>query len=486
MNLTKKITELCDHWWTELSHSKSETIRPVAEKWLALLGWSRTEPVYLEHAACGFVGLANDSKRIVFYFTMPGELDTPSVVMEKGLDYCETTLMLVGEAQLEHYDYVVITDLNRSYLYDATTDDLLLAADSPQLFSRDMMEALLHDDVARGALDELRREPSSYVARQLRTWIERWTLEMSREPYGSEAIAHAVMDRILIMRFLYDHPIYEAPEWSYKSRFTNVISSAYESTGVSTKRVLVELMNDLASTWNIEIFELDAAMERFISKSTVVVSMLQEIALLAKIKFTTSGILESFNYGEASEKARVRLVPEANEGREMWLGKLNTAEVGNSRMEIDVLDEGYRAIPFWFDRLKTTMTRLSVTDQFKQRFEEYASRAPELKEGHEMDLFSWSEATETTDGSSPEAKIDLLALCVEKGITIWAASERQHRTAQIVLYLHIISLYNEGVAEFGQFPTMSQSFGERPSMLDTDKQWIYQGRPSGESEWDVV
>ena len=92
-------------------------------------------------------------QRIVFYFTMPGELETPSVMIEKGLDYCETTLMLVGEAQLEKYDYAVIGDLNRCYVYEIQSGELLLYSDSPSLFVRDVMPDLVKATVDEGALD---------------------------------------------------------------------------------------------------------------------------------------------------------------------------------------------------------------------------------------------------------------------------------------------------------------------------------------------
>lgn len=486
MRVEEKIVRLCDEWWTEQSHSKSATIRPQAERWLECLGWTRVQPVYLEHAACGFVGLGKDNKRIVFYFTMPGELETPSAVLERGLDYCETTLMLVGEAQLEGYEYAVITDLNRTYVYDATTDGLILSSDSPQLFVSDVLDFLLNDAVIEGALEDARREPASYIARQLRSWCKRWTRELSCEPFGSEDIADAVIDRVLLLRFLYNHPICEAPNWSYKSRFTHAISSAYEESTVTSKRILSELMNDLATMWGFDFFTVDPAVERFISKSTVMVNMMQEIALLAKIKFTPSTILESFNYGDASEKARVRLVPEANEEREEWLGRLSAPELGKSRMEIDVLDEGYRAIPYWLDRLVKTVNRLNATESFRQRFHEYSRRTPVPKEGDELDLFDWSEGDSTPSSKSDDDHLDLLALCAERSLHIWTASERQHRCARITLYLYLIEQYSQEGNLFGRFPQIEPCFGNRPAMLESDKQWIYKGNADGGSEWDAM
>lgn len=484
MQIEEKIIRLCDHWWTELSHSKSSSIRPHAEELLRIMEWERFESVYIEHAACGLVGLAKDNKRVVFYFTMPGELETPSVMLERGLDFCETTLMLVGEAQLQGMDYVIITDLNRTYVYDVSTDGPFLLADSPQLFVRDVLPYIHKDAAMDGGLDKARREPVSFIARQLRTWCERWTLELSREPFATEAIANAVMDRMLILRFLYDHPICDASNWSYKSRFTHLITSAYEENAIAAKRILLEFMHDLASMWNFDIFKLDFATESFIFKSNSIIPMLQEVALLAKTKFYPSTILESFNYGDASEKARVRLVPESNEDRETWLGQLSETTLGETRMEIDVLDEGYRAIGHWFDRLIATATRLSMSDKFRTDFREYMERRPQIEAGGELDLFAWTESDGEDETTDAERHLDLIAVCAERCLYLWTATERQRRTAELVIHLHLIDQYYRSGTEFGRFPDLTSSFGERPALLESDKQWIYQSRE--DNEWGVI
>lgn len=487
MKLEQEIVTLCERWWGELSHGHSATLRPVAEQYLQLMGWKRIEPVYIEHAACGFVGLGYNNARVVFYFLMPGELEAPSVVAEHGLDFCETTLMLVGEAQLAKLDYVIATDLNRTYLYDASSDALLLSSDSPREFVSDLLPALLHREAVTGALEELRREPGSYVARQLRSWIEDWTREFTREPFGTDAVAHGLMDRILIMRVLYEHTLCEMTGWSFKSHFTNLISSAYEDRANVTKEVLIKLMSELHTVWGFELFRLQPDLERFITKSTCVVSMLQEAALLARLKFTPSSILESFNFGDATEKARVRLVPETNEERSLWISRLRKETIGNSRIEIDVLDEGYRCIPYWFDQLVERLQQLSLEPGFIEHYEHYVGRAPEVKEGDEMDLFSWTEEG-VEEGETAVQSIDLLALAAETSFLIWAASERQHRTARIVMHVHLMELYSNGELRFGQFPNLDGCFRDRPALLESDRRWIYSGgtRNETESEWEVI
>lgn len=486
MRVEESIVALCDRWWTELSHSDTATIRNVAEGWMDYLGWKAGEPVVLEGAACGYTALNQSGQRIVFYFTMPGELDTPSAVVKKGLDYCETTLLLVGEAQLSKFDYVVITDLNRCYVYDAATDELILSSDTPQLFVGTIMESLLKEEVDGGSLDAVRREPSSYIARQLRTWCERWVVILSREPYGNEGIANAIVDRILVLRFLYDHSICETASWSYKARFTNVIGSAYEESPLAAKRNLVRLMDDMDAVWQCDLYARDESITRIVSKSENVVSMIQELALMAKTKFSVSAIMESFNYGDASEKARVRLVPEPSEERELWLGKMSISNFGESKMEVDVLEEGYRAIPYWFNRLLQTLRRVSVENDLTRWAEDCFVEAPAFEESGEMDLFAWSNENESAEGKNDGSEIDLLGLALRKLFYIWTATDRQRRTARIILFLHVIEFYESRGYSFGRFPVTEFTFGKRPALLEADKQWIYQGRSDSATEWDVI
>ena len=486
MNVEQEIVTLCDRWWTELSHSKPETMKPVAQQWLRYLGWSAEESIFLEGAACGFSEVSATGDRLVFYFTMPGELVTPSVMIDKGLDFCETTLMLVGEAQIEKHDYAIISDLNRTFVYDAKTDELVLYSDSPTIFIHDVLPELLKENVDLGALAEVRRDPASYVARQLRVWLQRWATVLSREPYGSESVADSIMDRMLVLRFLYDHSICENTSWSFKLHFTHVISAAYDESPASARRALLRLMDDLNRIWKNDMFAPDDSVRRIITRSVVVVEMIQELALMAKNKFTIASILESFNFGEASEKARVRLVPEPSEEREMWLGKLSVAEFGSSKLEVDILEEGYRAIPHWFNRILSTVTRIGREHDLSGLGKGSSVSIPDFGENGEMDLFSWTEEQSTASAAPAVSEVDRIEVCLGQLFLVWAASERQHRTARIVLLLHIIKLYESGRHPFGVFPEMDCVIADRPSLLDTDKQWIYQGRnPNGE-EWDVV
>lgn len=486
MSVEQKILTLCDRWWTELSHSESGTMKPVAQEWMGYLGWAVEEALYLEGAACAFNVDSASGQRIIFYFTMPGALETPSVMIEKGLDYCECTLALLGESQLEGYDYAVMGDLNRSYVYDVRSGELLLHSDSPNLFVRDVMPELLKSSVDDQGLDEVRRDPGSAVARQLRVWSQRWATILSREPNGSEGVADAIMDRVLVLRFLYDHSICESPSWSYRMHFTQLITTAYDESPARARRALLRLMDDLHRIWQSDMFVPDDSVRRIITRSIVVVEMIQELALMSKNKFTQATILESFNFGEAAEKARVRLVPEYSEERELWLARLSETQLGDSKIELDIMEEGYRSIPHWFDRLLNALMRVGREHDLTEVASECTVAAPDFEENGELDLFSWREEEPNYAQTESSSEVDLIKVCLQRLFVVWAVGERQQRTARMMLLLHLIELYASDRYAFGVFPGIEQVITERPTLQGSEKPWLHEGEGLRAQTWDAV
>ena len=199
--------------------------------------------------------------------------------------------------------------------------------------------------------------------------------------------------------------------------------------------------------------------------------LLKESALHSRTKFSIATILESFNYGEAAEKARVRMVPDANEDRDAYLAKQTAATIDDVRIELDLVDEGYRAIFHWFDKLVLLYQRLET------EVDAQAHQDPSTQE--EMDLFAWSERA----AKRPKALADNLQYAVEHGMTIYYTSPRQLRTARLMLYLHLISRYYQTKQCFTHFPRMDNVLKPRPRMLDSDKKWIYQPPVSEYEEW---
>lgn len=476
MRTTSAIQRLCESWWEKLADSTREDQHLYAEKLLALLGWNESDE--LEPAAVpghpttlAYIIRSGEQTSMVAYFVLPGVLEPPSNAIKRSLDFCPITRALVDMNRVFGAPYAYITDLFRSYLYDAKTDELLLVADTPAAFTSEFGDVLLRSNVEAGSLDDVRRQPRSYVARQLREWIHRWTETLMSEWRAPEEAAWLAMDRMVTLRFLAEHDILRRPGASpnpIKRRLTPPPSGSEEGCG----HALTSLCKDIFEQWGAGLFAPQPPVEAILAQDAVAGPLVNELALQSRGKFSLATVLESFNYGDAAEKARVRMIPEDNEERQAYLAQQTCATIDEARIELDLADEGYRAIFRWFDQLVELYARLGV------EFE--AATQAEQTGASDLDLFDWSEI----NAKRPSAFSDGLRHAIEQGLTIYCSSPRQFRTARLILYLHLVTRYEQGDARFEIFPTVETALQRRPHMLDSDRRRIFQG--SSEDEWEVI
>ncbi len=476
MRTTSAIQRLCESWWEKLADSTREDQHLYAEEFLSLLGWGDSEE--LEPAAVpghpttlSYVIRSGGHSTMVAYFVLPGVLDPPSNVVKKALDFCPITRALTDMNRVFGARYAFVTDLFRSYLYDAKSDDLLLYADTPAAFVAEFGDVLARSNVESGTLDEVRRQPRSYVARQLREWIHRWTETLMGDWRAPEEAAWLAMDRLVMLRFLAEHDILRrpgAPPNPIKRRLAPPPSGAADGCG---ERVTA-LFRELFDQWGAGLFAPQPPVEAILEQDAVAGPLFTELALLSTGKFELATVLESFNYGDASEKARVRMIPEGDEERQAYLAQQTCATIDEARIELDLSDEGYRAIFYWFDRLVELYGRLGA--EFEAAAQAEQSATPDL------DLFDWSEL----DAKRPRAFTDGLRHAMEQGLLIYCSSPRQFRTARLILYLHLILRYTQGEARFDEFPAVETALQRRPNVLESDRRRIFQG--STNEEWEVI
>jgi len=474
MDQGHSIKQLCDHWWkNKHSGAREKDIRSVTEEFLQILGWETHEAIDSETSDAAYlVRGRRDETTIAFHVIDSMKLEPPSLVVERGMDYCDCTLMLSGEAHEDGYQFVAVTDFNRFYLYEVTSDELLIHADSPQQFTMEMMESLQKDVVDDFAFDDLHRSPRSLKARQLRCWCEDWFHKLSHREYDAERAADAILDRMVMMRFLYEHPICETEEWSFKEQFDEVAGLAFDGPAADAGKALLQLMGELNRRWGMSFFARDEQVERILLDEQVCIPMVKELALHGQAKFDYSTILESFNYGDASEKARVRLVPEHSEERESLIRRLCDEVLEAGKLEVDVLDEGYRIIVHWFERLLVRYADME-TD-----FAIHAGAA--LAQGDGMDLLHWSRVE---NGNGPKDD-GVLQFAVKNGFRIWYDSERQYRTARMIMYMYLIEWYEQHSLPCLQFPDVGTMLDKRPAMLESDKKQIYNPTSQRMDEWE--
>ncbi len=471
MESSHEIAKLCESWWGKLADNTKEDQHRFAEQLLNLLGWGtvtpiESKPVLAHVGSASYVLRSGAQIAVAAHFVMPGALDPPSSLTKRGLDFCDTTRLLVNETRALNVDYAFITDLYRSYFYDARTDELLMSADSPAEFRRDMADPLRQADIESGSLEQLRRPPRTEVARHLHEWCHYWRETIVAHSGLADDAAFLVLDRLLVLRYLFEHDILKRTGWRLRRRFAELVGKAFSADSRGCGRVLCGLFHDIWFDWKADLFAAEPAIDAVLEKDSVAVPLLKESALHSRTKFSIATILESFNYGEAAEKARVRMVPDANEDREGYLARQTLAAIDEAHIEIDLADEGYRAILHWFDNLVAMYERLDV--EFERQAAQGAACMPEI------DLFEWSEIA----ARRPQALTDRLQHAVERGMTVYYSTPRQLRTARLMLYLHLISRYHQSKQRFLSFPKIEAVFERRPRILEVDRKWIFQGQPS--------
>jgi len=459
---SQKITQLCESWWGRVADSTKVEQHRYGEELLGLLGWEQPIPFSPKEAATALSALpyllrAGGQTTVAVYFVMPGTLERPSSVVERGLDFCEPTLALVTEAHTLNVQYVLICDLYRSYLYDVTADDLLLWADDPKIFTNEFQPVLSKTNLERGSLEELRRQPQSVVARQLREWCQHWIDALSSRGRIPEETASLALDRLLVVRYLFDHDILRRTKWRLEQRFAALVKQASGETPAGCGEELNKLFHDMWFDWKIDLFEPTPDLDRVLAADTVTGPLLREFALLSRGKFSIATILESFNHGDPAEKMRVRMVPDENEERDQYLSRQRLDTIDESRIEIDLIEEGYRAIFHWFDKVVALYERLEV--DFNAKAYRQAPR------GEELDLFAWSEL----DAHRPSACADKMAYACEHGFGIYYNSPHQHRIARLMLTLHLISRYSESRQAINHFPSLHNVLLKRPAMLPAER-----------------
>lgn len=470
-NSAQEITKLCESWWGRLTDSSRIEQRSYVMKLLALLDWDLPIPFSPRPAAERLSALpyllrGDGQTTIAAYFLMPGALEAPSTITDKGLDYCPTTRALFLETQSPNINYVLISDLYRSYFYDARAGDLLLQADDPAMFNREITDCLKRGRVARGALEEIRREPRSAVARRLREWRERWQNALKEYTQVSNEALEALMDRLTVARFLFKHDILRRTRKRLEKRFLALVDQATNDTPAARRDCsakLARLFHDMWLDWGTDIFAPLPELDTLLEDNDLIAPLLKEFMLLSPAKFAIPTILESFNHGDPTEKMRVRMVPDENEDREYYLGRQSPDTIDEARIEIDVHDEGYRAVLHWFDRL------MSVYERMNRDFECRVQQ--ETPPRTDLDLFIWGEV----DAKRPSACADRLGHACTRGFGIYYSTSRQFRLSRLLLTLHLITLYTRIQQASDRLPVLSEVFMKRPGVAAVKRPHVIPG-----------
>ena len=474
-----ELEKLCAHWWEKLADSTKSQQHHFAERFLELLGWQEPTPIAVQALAprlstMAYILRGPGADCVAACFVMPGALEPPTAVQERGVDFCETTRVLVNAAQALRTRYAFITDMHRSYLYDAQTEEILLFADTPEAFRGEMEEVLQESAVHNGSLEQLRRQPRSYAARQLREWTHRWEQAIANAGRLPEETASLALDRLIVLQYLVQHDILKRSGWRLQKRLGELLTRAMEGETGGMGKALTALWHDVWMDWKAELFAPVPALDEVVARDEIAGPLVREFAFQSRSKFAEMTVLEMFNHGDAAEKARVRTIPEPDEDRMTYLAKQTVDTIDEAMIKLDLADEGYRSIFYWFDQLTAVYDRLEYAYDMQQQ-----THAPPPAD---EDLFAWSER----DAERPGALGDKLRYAVEHGLVLYHNSPRQLRVGRLMLYLHVIHRYERSKVRFSSFPAIEKCLQERPKNLDSERRAIAFGSDAPiEDHWDT-
>lgn len=464
-----ELVDLCESWWERRESFSVVELKKRAAEYLSLLGWGAGETFSTAFEDETALVCAPDGISLAIYFTAPDALETPSHVQSRALDFCVATRLRIEEARELLFDYALVTDLYRTYLYDVETDELLLTSDTPRAFLLTMYDEITKECVDAGSLREIRRNPRSYLGRNFREWCHGWLETLEVESGISMGVAEALMDRLLVLRFLAQREVERKGGSGLRNRLSALAEQARGGKGDVCGKDLGKLFLGVYSSRRIGMFRPQLELDSLLGRGEVVAPVLSEFMLLSEAKFTIPTLLESFNFGDAAEKARVRLVPGKDVDRERLLEEQTLDSVDRFQIEVDVVEEGYRAVGFWLEKLVSLYNRLRVEL-------EGDATGKESEEGDALAVVD-----------RPLATRDPHRFAAKRGLRIFFVTERQYRTARLMFYLYIIQSYAEHQEAFAHFPMLEDALVQRPGLLESEKKWLHQPPPDHASRgWDVI
>jgi|LSQX01.2.fsa_nt_gb hypothetical protein len=433
-------------------------------QFLALLDWDlpipfTPGPAAEEAGALCYLLRVDTGTTLICYFLRPGLLEKPSRLLEEKRDHSLLTHALAAESRSPNIQYLFISDLGRHYLYHMPEGELLTLADTPEIFNSELQQIFRRSSVQDGSLDDLPRPSRCGRARRLDQWREYWKETLQREVPVSEEALHLLLDRLVLLRYLFPKDLLRRTLARLEERFLQLCEFCPDSTDMPSRGwgdKLRRLFHDMWLDWRIALFAPHLELDAFLTRAPSLPHLLQSSLLLSETLFTFDIILESFNNGDAREKLRVRMVPDHNEEREMLLRRQTPDTIDTLQMEVDLRDEGYRAIIHWLDKI------LDCYEQMDAHFDTPAAALSDDEE--EPDLFSWSERNH----GRPEACIDPISHLCAQGLRIRCNTPAQRRLATLLLTLRLIDLCHEKHQARDRLPRTDPVFTESRAQIRSD------------------
>lgn len=452
-----------DCWWRLAFNSVGLERYRYSEDFFNRLGWETFTPLpetkTMRQIGCFYFLLATPNQKNLQVIIVPKDsIYQPSKIKNAYLDFCPLSRILVQEIEWKYSDFVLITDFSKFHLYSLRDKTLTLWADYPAQFIHDLAPYLVYENVTKNILEEIPKASKSMFAKEIREWFLSWHKKLFETVKLSEEKTDILLDRFIVLHNVFSNKILPRMKESFQSRFLTLIDEAtFNPTNPHIGEDLVALFHDIWFHWRIAPFQIDSEIDNILVESDTAIELLQQYPLLSPQKFEIPIILESFNFGDPQERMRIRMIPEPNQERELYLNSLTKETIDDATIEIDIGDEGYRAILFWFDRL------IKCYEDIEQK--EFPKTFSNDTTDIEEDLWVWG----LNYNSKPYALRDKIGYACSNAFKILYQTSRQLRIAKLILTLHLIEMYSQKGLQIEKFPPIEKVFIHKPAIIPSER-----------------
>ena len=451
-----------DCWWRLAYNSVGSERYRYSEDFFRRLGWEIFIPLpeteIMKELGCfNFLLTTPNQKTLQVIIAPKDSIYPPSKLKNSYLDFCPISRIIIQEIEKNYSSHIFITDFSKFHLYSLQDQTLVLWADYPAQFIHDLSPYIIFKNVEKGILEEIPRVTKSVFAKEIREWFSYWHKKLLETAKLPDEKTDNLLDRFLILHHVFSNRLFPRTRENFQSRFLELIDRAvfnYDSEMLGEE--LIALFHDIWFHWRISPFQIDAEIDSALAQPDIAIELLQNYPLLSPNKFEIPILLESFNFGDAQERMRIRMIPEPKPERELFLRNQTKDTIDEVKIEVDIKDEGYRAILFWFDRL------IKCYDDLEER--EFPQQQNN-ENNFEEDLWTWG----LNYNSKPSALKDKIGYACSNGFRIIYHTSRQLRVAKLILTLHLIELYAQKNPELEKFPYIEKIFIHKPAIIPSER-----------------
>ena len=250
-----------------------------------------------------------------------------------------------------------------------------------------------------------------------------------------------ILDRLTVIRFLFDHDILRRTKWRLQQRYSTLEALAASAHPKAAAKGSCGFSTTWWFDWKMALFEADPTLDRALSRDDLMAPLLREFGLLSRAKF---------KHSHHSRELQLRGSRGKNAGSYGTRHERGTGTlfVGSSGSRLSTRPASRST---WRKRATAPLHigLTGVVGLYERLGVEFDTKTHhETADIGEMDLFAWSEL----DANRPSACADKMAHACEYGFGAYYSSPRQYRIARLLLTLHLIARYDEIRHPINEFP----------------------------------